>query len=138
MRCGYFTRRRRKARAGLESIGYTQSFEKMLTELGHELWVGDAAEFRAANVHHPKTDIPDARLILQLLDEQSFPRLWLPTAEDRDARRLLWHREDGADAHHGSEPTARTGAEPGLAAGLRTVEPPRSARTGTTGAGPLP
>lgn len=77
---------------GIESIGYTQWFEKMLTELGHELWIGDAAEFRAANVRHPKTDIPDARLILQLLDEQRFPRLWLPTAEERDARRLLWHR----------------------------------------------
>ena len=42
---------------GIESIGYTQWFERLLTELGHELWIGDAAEVRAANVGHPKTDI---------------------------------------------------------------------------------
>ncbi|MGA8101752.1 MAG: hypothetical protein WB869_06335 [Candidatus Acidiferrales bacterium] len=42
----------------------------MLTELGHELWIGDAAEIRAANVGHQKTDIRDARLILQLLGDQ--------------------------------------------------------------------
>jgi hypothetical protein len=77
---------------GIESIGYTQWFERLLTELGHELWIGDAAEIRAASVRHQKADIRDARLILQLLGDQRFPRLWLPPAEDREARRLLWHR----------------------------------------------
>ncbi len=72
---------------GIESIGHTQWFERLLTELGYELWIGDAAEIRAASVRHPKTDIGGARLILQLLDEQRFPRLWLPSAEDREARR---------------------------------------------------
>ena len=60
---------------GIESIGYTQWFERLLTELGHELWIGDAAEIRAARVRHQKTDIRDARLILQLLGDQRFPRL---------------------------------------------------------------
>ena len=77
---------------GIESLGYTQWFERLLTEWGHELWIGDAAEIRAASVRHQKTDIRDARLILQLLDDGRFPRLWLPSAEDRDARRLLLHR----------------------------------------------
>lgn len=39
---------------GIESIGYTQWFERLLTELGHELWIGDAAEIRAASVRHQR------------------------------------------------------------------------------------
>ena len=30
------------ARVGIEATGYTCWFEQLLTELGHELWVGDA------------------------------------------------------------------------------------------------
>src|SRR6202050_193772 len=77
---------------GIESLGYTQWFERLLTQWGHELWIEDCAAIRASSVRHQKTDIRDARLILQLLDDGRFPRLWLPSAEDRDARRLLLHR----------------------------------------------
>ena len=31
-------------RVGMEATGYAQWFERMLARLGHELWVGDAAE----------------------------------------------------------------------------------------------
>jgi hypothetical protein len=34
-------------RVGMEAIGNTQWFERLLAELGHELWIGDAARIRA-------------------------------------------------------------------------------------------
>jgi transposase len=77
---------------GIEATGYTQWFESLLAELGHELWIGDAAEIRAASVRQQKTDTRDAQLLLQLLLEKRFPRLWLPSPEDREKRRLLLHR----------------------------------------------
>jgi transposase len=39
-----------------------------------------------------KTDRRDAGHILKLLMENRFPRLWTPTAEQRDLRQLLIHR----------------------------------------------
>ena len=44
------------ARIGMEATGYAQWFERMLAEQGHQLWVGDAAEIRAAMVRKQKTD----------------------------------------------------------------------------------
>jgi len=43
-------------------------------------------------VRQQKTDKRDARHILRLLREGRFPRLWRPTAEQRDVRQLLIHR----------------------------------------------
>ncbi|MHC4073966.1 MAG: IS110 family RNA-guided transposase [Planctomycetota bacterium] len=80
------------ARVGMEASGYTQWFEKMLAEQGHELWVGDAAEIRAAMVRKQKTDTRDAAHILDLLLSNRFPRIWIPTPADRDARQLIRHR----------------------------------------------
>lgn len=34
----------------------------------------------------------DAQLLLKLLIEDRFPRIWVPHAENRDLRQLLWHR----------------------------------------------
>jgi hypothetical protein len=34
-------------RVGIEATGHTRWFERMLRELGHELWIGDAARMRA-------------------------------------------------------------------------------------------
>jgi hypothetical protein len=81
------------ARIGIEATGHAQWFERLLAELGHELWVGDAAEIRAAAVRQQKTDARDAQLLLQLLVEKRFPRIWFPSGEERETRRLLLHRE---------------------------------------------
>jgi transposase len=32
------------------------------------------------------------RLLLRLLREDRFPRIWIPNPENRDLRQLLWHR----------------------------------------------
>jgi transposase len=77
---------------GMEATGYAQWFERMLAKLGHELWVGDAAAIRAAMVRKQKTDVRDALHILDLLLHKRFPRIWIPSPEERDLRQLLRHR----------------------------------------------
>lgn len=54
--------------------------------------MSDAAAIRAAMVRKQKTDARDARHILDLLLENRFPRIWIPTPAARDLRQLLWHR----------------------------------------------
>ncbi len=80
------------ARVGMEATFATQWFEKMLSQYGHELWFGDAAEIRAAMVRKQKTDTRDARHILDLLIANRFPRIWVPSAAERDVRQLVKHR----------------------------------------------
>jgi transposase len=64
----------------------------LLAEIGHELWVGDAAQIRASYVRQQKTDKRDAAHIMKLLAEGRFPRIWMPSSEVRDLRQLLLHR----------------------------------------------
>ena len=80
-------------RVGVEATGNMQWFEQMLAEMGHELWVGDAAQIRQLVVRQQKTDRRDARHILTLLQDGRFPRLWVPSVEMRDVRQLLRHRQ---------------------------------------------
>ena len=79
-------------RVGMEATGPMHWFEHLLAELGHELWIGDSARIRASEVRKQKTDQRDAALILDLLLTNRFPRIWVPTAAERDVRQLLWHR----------------------------------------------
>ena len=81
-----------KVRAGMEASGHARWFERLLAELQIELWIGDAAEIRSRRVHKQKTDRHDAQLILQLLLENRFPKIWVPSGENRDLRQLLSHR----------------------------------------------
>ena len=72
--------------------GHARWFERLLAELGFELWIGDPAQIKAKRVRKQKTDRQDAQLLLQLLLEDRFPRVWIPSPENRDLRQLLWHR----------------------------------------------
>jgi len=81
-----------KVRVGMEASGQARWFERLLAELNFELWMGDAAEIRTKRVRKQKTDRQDAQLILRLLLEDRFPRIWVPSWENRDLRQLLWHR----------------------------------------------
>jgi transposase len=89
----FYTKLAGPVRVGIEATGHTRWFERLLAELRHELWVGDAARIRAADVRKQKTDARDAALLLELLLSGRFPRLWRPSREDRDLRQLLWHRQ---------------------------------------------
>jgi len=77
---------------GIESMGYLQWFEELLAECGHELVVGDAAKIRKMEVRKQKHDRRDAEHLLNLLVKGDFPRLWLPSAAERDVRVWLEHR----------------------------------------------
>jgi len=79
-------------RLGMEASGQARWFERLLSELRFELWIGDAAEIRTKRVRKQKTDRQDAELILRLLLEDRFPQIWVPSGENRDLRQLLWHR----------------------------------------------
>jgi transposase len=80
------------ALVGMEATGNCHWLVDLLAELGHELWVGDAAAIRASYVRQQKTDKRDAAHILKLLVEGRFPRIWMPSSEVRDLRQLLLHR----------------------------------------------
>jgi transposase len=81
-----------RVRVGMEATGYSRWFERLLAELGIEVWIGDAAKIKAKRVRKQKTDRQDAQLLLKLLLENNFPRVWVPSPENRDLRQLLWHR----------------------------------------------
>ena len=70
----FYCRLTAPALVGMEACGNSQWLIDLLSQLGHEVWVGDAAH------------------ILKLLVEGRFPRLWMASAEQRDLRQLLIHR----------------------------------------------
>jgi transposase len=79
-------------RVGMEATGYSRWFERLLAELGFEVWMGDPAEIKAKRVKKQKYDREDARLLRRLMLENNFPQIWVPSPENRDLRQLLWHR----------------------------------------------
>jgi len=81
-----------QVRVGMEASGHGRWFERFLAELRMELWIGDAAKIQRKRVRKQKTDRQDAQLILKLLLKDDFPRIWVPSWENRDVRQLLWHR----------------------------------------------
>jgi transposase len=77
---------------GLEASGYSPWFEQLLEELGHQVWLGDAAEIRRRARRRQKNDRRDAELILDLLIHDEFPRIHRPTPESREILRMLRYR----------------------------------------------
>jgi transposase len=79
-------------RVAMEASGHSRWFERLLSQLQFELWIGDAAEIRTKRVRKQKTDRQDAQLLLRLMIEDRFPWIWIPDNANRDLRQLLWHR----------------------------------------------
>jgi transposase len=77
---------------GIEATGSMQWFLRRMEELGIECRVGHPAKIRQAETRKQKHDRRDARLLLQLLVENRFPTIWMPSTEQRDLRTLLRHR----------------------------------------------
>jgi transposase len=68
-----------RVRVGMEATGYSRWFERLLAELGFELWIGDPAEIKTRRVKKQKTDRKDAQLLLRLMQEDNFPKIWVPS-----------------------------------------------------------
>jgi transposase len=79
-------------RMRMEATGYARWFERLYAELGIEVWIDDAAKVKTKRVRKQKTDRQNAQLLLRRLREDRFPRIWVPSPENRDLRQLLWHR----------------------------------------------
>ena len=78
---------------GVECSGNMLWFERLLARLKHELWIGDAGRIHACNPRKQQlTDKRDAGHLLKLLEEGRFPRIWVPSVEERDLRQMLKHR----------------------------------------------
>jgi transposase len=96
----------------MEASGHGRWFERSMGELQIELWVGDAAEIRTKRVRKQKTDRQDAQLILKLMLKDDFPKIWVPSWENRDLRQLLLaSAPHGAGAYADHESAASGGAE---------------------------
>jgi hypothetical protein len=59
-----------KVRVGMEASGHARWFERLLSELQFELWIGDAAEIRTKRGRKQKTDRQDAQLLRLLLEDR--------------------------------------------------------------------
>jgi len=70
-------------RVGMEATGYSRWFERLLAELGIEVWICDAAEIKTKRVRKQKTDRNDAGLLLKLLLKITSPKSGYP------ARRIV-------------------------------------------------
>jgi transposase len=77
---------------GIEATGSMGWFRALMTELGVDCRVGHPARIRTAETRRQKHDRRDAALLLQLLVEDRFPAIWVPSTELQDLRALLLHR----------------------------------------------
>src|SRR5918999_4655140 len=78
---------------GLEASGYSPWFERMLEELGFEIWLGHATVIRRRARWRHKNDRRDAELILDLMLHDEFPRLHRPSMQSREVMRMLRYRQ---------------------------------------------
>src|SRR5205807_6310865 len=77
---------------GIEATGSMQWLLELLEELEIECRVGHPAKIRAKETRKQKHDRRDARLMLDLLIEDRFPEIWMPSTTERDLRTLLRDR----------------------------------------------
>jgi hypothetical protein len=122
----------------MEASGHARWFERLLSDLQFELWIGDAAEIRTKRVRKQKTDRQDAQLLLRLMIEDRFPRIWVADAENRDpAATAVASTPVGADAHPRDASIACCGAQRRSAAQESTMAAGRSQSTGVVDTGSL-
>src|SRR5205823_459590 len=68
---------------GMEATGNCHWLVDLLSELGHELWVGDAAQIRASYVRQQKERKSDVEDMREPLGEGRFPRASSGAGADR-------------------------------------------------------
>ena len=75
-----------------EVSGYSAWFEQLLAEMGHTIWLGNAAVIRRKAPRRQKNDRRDADLMLDLLLKGDCPRVHTFSAESRTVLRQLRYR----------------------------------------------
>lgn len=77
---------------GLEATGSSAWFEKMLRELGHEVWIGNSTEIRRRARSRQKNDWRDAELCFDLMIKDEFPRIYRLSEESLEILQQLRYR----------------------------------------------
>ena len=77
---------------GIEATGSMGWFLRLMAELGITCRVGHPATIRRAETRRQKHDHRDAALLLELLTQDRFPAIWMPSPKLRNLRALLLHR----------------------------------------------
>ena len=120
-------------RVGMEATGYSRWFERLLAELGFEVWIGDAAEIKTKRVSKQKTDRDDALLLLKLLLENRFPQnLGTESGESGSAAVAVASASAGSDADPDHESAAGHRHERRQSLEEKAVERARSSLAGET------
>jgi transposase len=88
----FYTQLPKPVIVGLEATGSSQWFEKLLTELGHEVWIGNSTEIRRRARSRQKNDWRDAELVLDLMIKDEFPRIYRLSEESLEILRRLRYR----------------------------------------------
>jgi len=78
-----------KAIVGIEASTKAVWFEALLSEIGHQLRVGNPTTIRARARSRHKSDKRDAELLLDLLLKNEFPVLWRRSAESQQVLDIL-------------------------------------------------
>jgi transposase len=77
---------------GLEAGGYSEWFERFLEELQIEAWFGNPTEVRRRARSRQKNDRRDAELLLDLLINNEFPRVYRQSPDSRAVLAQLRYR----------------------------------------------
>jgi len=83
----------KEAVIGVEATGCLWWFEKMLTDSGQKLLIGDPRMIRRAALSRHKNDFRDAETILDLLMRGDFPAIVPRPEESREVLDLLHYRQ---------------------------------------------
>jgi hypothetical protein len=67
----------------MEASGHARWSERLMAELNIELWIGACSGDPQPTSTQAEGHREDARLILHLLLEDRFPRIWVPSWENR-------------------------------------------------------
>ncbi len=97
-----------KVRVGMEATGHARWFERLLAELGFELWIGDPAQIKAKRVRKQKTDRLDAAAAA---GGSLSSGVGTQSGKSRSAPPAVASTSAGADADADHESVARRGHE---------------------------
>lgn len=89
---GFYSQFAVPAVVGVESVGYSLWFHRLVEGLGHQLLVGNAYAIRSYARRRQKNDHRDAALLLELLLKGEFPAVHRPAPASRDVLAVLRYR----------------------------------------------
>ena len=87
-----------EVRVGMEACGHYPWFERLLAELGYRAVAGGCGRDPGRDGAQAEDGPAGRGASAALLREDRFPRIWVPSLEERDVRQLLVHRHKQVQA----------------------------------------